>query len=243
MEFITAQWDAPKRVHALTTTRIGGVSEGVYQGLNLGDHVSDRECDVQTNRQQLTALLGLARRPQWLSQVHGVELVKAIDDGVKREADACWTDERGLACVIMTADCLPVFFSNREGSQVAVAHAGWRGLLNGVLEKTLSVFHDPADLHVWLGPAIGPNAFEVGRDVYEQFCSYSPEAQTAFTPLIDREGKYLADIYRLAALRLKHAGVIDVTSSDLCTYSDAERFYSYRRDGETGRLASLIWIE
>jgi YfiH family protein len=243
VKFIPAKWQAPSKVHALTTTRLGGVSQGVYQGLNLGDHVSDRIVDVQDNRQKLIAELNLTIPPQWLSQVHGTDLIQACGDGVRRQADGCWTDELGLACIVMTADCLPVFFTNSAGSKVAVAHAGWRGLLNGVLENTLKVFPDPSDLHVWFGPAIGPKAFEVGSEVYEQFCDSSLEAQSAFSKIDDTHNKYLADIYSLASQRLKKAGVVNITSSSLCTYSDAERFYSYRRDGETGRLASLIWIE
>jgi YfiH family protein len=243
MDFVTANWKAPKHVHALTTTRFGGVSQGVFAALNVGDHVSDLELDVRKNRELLSSSLKLSREPQWLSQVHGIELVQAQDDAVRREADACWTDEKGLACIVMTADCLPVFFSDSAGSKVAVAHAGWRGLLNGVLENTLSLYPDPSDVHVWFGPAIGPDAFEVGAEVREQFCDNSREASEAFKPVDSTHNKYLANIYELAAMRLRSQGVVNVSSSDLCTYSDSERFYSYRRDGQTGRLASLIWIE
>lgn len=243
MKFIKAQWQAPPHVKALTTTRLGGVSVGVYDGLNLGDHVSDQIEHVQKNRAMLSSELGLARPPQWLSQTHGTEIIKAIDDGVCRQADACWTDEKGVACVVMTADCLPVFFSDSAGNQVAVSHAGWRGLLNGVLENTLAVFDNPRDVHAWLGPAIGPNAFEVGAEVKDQFCDHHSEAITAFTVVDGDDNKYLADIYALARLRLQVAGLSDITSCDLCTYTDKDNFYSYRREGETGRLASLIWIE
>ncbi len=243
MKFVKAQWQAPDHVQALTTTRVGGVSQGTYKGLNLGDHVSDSVEHVQANRTLLSTELGLKRRPQWLTQVHGIEVVKAKDDGVCRQADACWTDEPGLACVVMTADCLPVFFTNIDGSQVAVAHAGWRGLLAGVLEETLSVFDQVSELHVWFGPAIGPNAFEVGPEVKSLFCDHDPDAEIAFSESAVGLNKYLADLYALARLRLLKAGVKNISSCDLCTYSDDDSFYSYRRDGETGRLASLIWIK
>lgn len=243
MDFVKANWKVPSHVRALTTTRLGGVSQGAFAALNVGDHVSDSESDVYKNRELLSAHLKLTREPQWLSQVHGIELVKAKDDAVRREADACWTDEKGLACVVMTADCLPVFFSDSAGSKVAVAHAGWRGLLNGVLENTLSLYPNPSDVHVWFGPAIGPDVFEVGTEVKEQFCDNSSAASAAFKPVALKQDKYMANIYALAEMRLRSQGVVHIASSDLCTYSDGERFYSYRREGQTGRLASLIWIE
>jgi len=243
VKFVKAKWQAPDHVQALTTTRVGGVSQGAYKGLNLGDHVSDTAEHVQANRTLLSTELDLTRHPQWLTQVHGIEVVKAKDDAVCRQADACWTDEPGLACVVMTADCLPVFFSNAEGSQVAVAHAGWRGLLAGVLEETLLVFDNVSELHVWFGPAIGPNAFEVGPEVKNLFCDHDPGAESAFSESAEDTNKYLADLYALARLRLSKAGVKNISSCELCTYTDEENFYSYRRDGETGRLASLIWIK
>ncbi|WP_299179858.1 peptidoglycan editing factor PgeF [uncultured Neptuniibacter sp.] len=243
MEFITANWDAPIRVKAVTTTRSGGFSTGGYAGLNLGDHVQDHPEIVSQNRALLLAELGLERQPQWLNQVHGTCLVKASDDGSVPEADACWSDEQGLACIVMTADCLPVFFADDQAKQVAVAHAGWRGLLDGVVEKTLEIFADPAKVHVWLGPAIGPDAFEVGPEVLDSFTRQMQQADSAFTPVPDTPEKYMADLYALARLKLEQQGVVHISGGDLCTYTDSERFYSYRRDGQTGRMASLIWIE
>lgn len=243
MQFITAQWHAPKQVKALTTTRLNGFSEAPFDSLNLGDHVEDDAARVAQNRTQLLQGLGLDRSPQWLQQVHGTEVIKASSDGVVHQADACWSNEAGQVCVVMTADCLPVFFTDKQGQKVAVAHAGWRGLLDGVLENTLEIFNDPEDVFVWFGPAIGPSAFEVGEEVLEQFAAKQPESKTAFAPVQGKLGKYLANIYKLAEMRLKRAGVSEISGCDLCTYTDQERFFSYRRDGKTGRMASLIWIE
>lgn len=245
MQFITPNWGAPGNIKALTTTRLGGVSGDVFSSLNLGDHVGDSAEDVAQNRLQLLQSLSL-EQAQWLQQVHSTKTVKAQTDGSVPEADACWSDEPGLACIVMTADCLPVFFCDSHGTQVAVAHAGWRGLLDGVLESTLAVFADMGSVHCWLGPAIGPNAFEVGAEVRGAFITQNSHAVAAFKPVVGKEHKYLADLYQLARLRLSLAGVPDtqISSCDLCTYTDAEqRFFSYRRDGQTGRMASLIWID
>ena len=246
MKLIRAEWSAPQTVHALTTTRLDGVSEGVFAGLNLGDHVGDDAQAVQENRARLLSALGLATAPQWLTQIHGTDIVKAQSDGIVRTADACWTEQTGQACIVMTADCLPVLFCNEAGTQVAAAHAGWRGLCNGMLEQTLNTFDDPSRVIAWLGPAIGPLAFEVGGEVREQFIQQQAEAEAAFTPSPTQpasENKWLADLYELARLRLKRAGVKQVTGGNYCTFTEQEYFYSYRRDGQTGRMASLIWIE
>ncbi len=240
MKLIHPQWPVSGRVQACVSTRLGGVSQGVFQGLNLGDHVGDDLQAVARNRQSLTEHLALERPAQWLQQVHGVDVIQARDDGQVRQADACWSDQPGLACVVMTADCLPVFFS--DGAKVAVAHAGWRGLVAGVLENTLAVFDRPERVHCWLGPAIGPEAFEVGAEVRQAFCAVHAAAEQAFVPRPGVTGKYFADIYALARLRLEAAGVASVSGGDFCTLNDAENFYSYRRDGETGRMASLIWL-
>lgn len=240
MKLIRPQWPVPDRVQACVSTRQGGRSRGVFQGLNLGDHVGDDPLAVAYNRAHLCEQLGLERPAQWLRQVHGVDVVQAADDGLVRQADACWSDQPGLACVVMTADCLPVFFS--DGEKVAVAHAGWRGLVAGILENTLAVFDQPERVHCWLGPAIGPKAFEVGAEVRAAFCAAQPGAERAFQARAEAPGKYLADIYVLARMRLEAAGVASVSGGEFCTLSDAENFYSYRRDGETGRMASLIWL-
>lgn len=242
MKLIAADWAAPDNIRAVVTTRIGGESAGPYSGLNLGDHVGDDPAVVAANRQLLIETLGLAQAPQWLSQVHGTHVIEAKDDLSVPEADACWSEEPGQPCVVMTADCLPVFFCDRQGKKVAVAHAGWRGLADGILEQTLSVFPDPGSVLAWFGPAIGPDAFEVGGEVREQFYHELPESVQAFKPS-PNQGKWLADIYLLARLRLQRAGVTGISGGDLCTFSDPDRFYSYRRDGVTGRMASIIWID
>lgn len=235
MQLIRPQWQADPRIQVAVTTRIGGVSLPPYDGLNVGDHVGDDPAAVASNRAQLLNGLGI-QHAQWLTQVHGVDCVKAQADGVVREADACWSDETSLACIVMTADCLPVVFS--DGQRVAAAHAGWRGLVNGVLEQTLAVFeHPPA---VWLGPAIGPQCFEVGNEVREEFCDHDAQAAIAFVPST-AQGKWLADLYQLARLRLQRAGVTQIAGGGFCTFTDSQRFYSYRRAPVTGRLATLIW--
>lgn len=243
MQRIIADWAAPTNVHALTTTRLGGVSIMPYAGLNLGDHVDDDPAAVAANRSQLMRELGLKQPPQWLQQVHGINVVEACADGSVPEADACWSDQPGQACIVMTADCLPVFFADQKGRQVAVAHAGWRGLADGVLEATLNCFDDPAQVMCWLGPAIGPQAFEVGGEVRTQFCDLLPASEQAFQPVAGKESedKWLADIYQLARLRLSAAGVAAISGGEHCTYTDSDLFYSYRRDGVTGRMASVIW--
>jgi len=238
---IAADWPAPDHISAFTTTREGGCSDGVYRSFNLGDHVGDVPESVADNRLLLSAQCVFSRPPQWLTQVHGTQLVKARNDGLVVEADACWSDEVGQPCVVMTADCLPVFFTNTRGNRVAVAHAGWRGLVDGVLEQTLTVFPDPSAVLAWLGPAIGPLAFEVGDEVRTQFCAVIEESAMAFVPS-DNPGKWMADIYQLARLRLNRAGVQRVSGGDYCTFSQAELFFSYRREGVTGRMASVIWI-
>ena len=241
MKLIAADWSAPKNIRAITTTRLGGYSVGPYAGLNLGDHVDDAPESVIKNRRQLVQELDLIKPPQWLNQVHGTEVIKAVGDGKTKQADACWTDEKDQSCIVMTADCLPVFYTDQQGSRVAVAHAGWRGLADGVLEQTLKVFSDPSKVIVWLGPAIGQQAFEVGGEVREQFCDLLAESAAAFVPSVNQD-KWLADIYQLARLRLNRAGVSKISGGSHCTATQSELFYSYRRDGVTGRMASVIWI-
>ena len=241
IDYLTPEWPAPPGVRAVSTTRIGGISKGPWQGLNLATHVDDDPADVLANRELLKMNLALPAQPRWLTQVHGrsvCELPVASDDC---EADAASTKQPGEVCVVMTADCLPVLFCDRSGSTVAAAHAGWRGLAGGVLEASLQAFDDPAEVMAWLGPAIGPESFEVGDEVREAFVSSHPRSETAF--VATRPGHWLADIYALARIRLADAGVKAVYGGGLCTFLDAERFYSFRRDQITGRMASLIWIE
>ena len=243
MKRIDATWSAPAHVHAFTSTRDGGVSLPPYDALNLGDHVGDEPQAVAANRERLLSSVGLITPAQWLSQVHGVEVVKAGAGEAIPTADACWTDQPGQACVVMTADCLPVCFS--DGKKVAVAHAGWRGLVSGVLEQTLAVFDDPSQVYVWLGPAIGPEVFEVGSEVKAAFEEAAPATSKsavndAFKPQ-PTEGKWLADIYQLARIRLGDAGVRWISGGDYCTYSDPQ-FFSYRRQSTTGRIATVVWL-
>ncbi|AHL35984.1 laccase [Pseudomonas brassicacearum] len=238
-DWLIPDWPAPGRVKACVTTREGGVSLAPFDSLNLGDHVGDDPAAVAENRRRLTDHFAIT--PAWLQQVHGIAVVEADPDQVAT-ADASWTATPGIACAAMTADCLPVLFCNRAGTRVAAAHAGWRGLANGVLEATLDSLEDPADeILAWLGPAIGPQAFEVGPEVREAFIAQLPQAAQAFVPS-HNAGKFLADIYALARLRLAARGVTAVYGGGLCTVTDS-RFFSYRRNPRTGRFASLIWIE
>ncbi|MFG6207144.1 peptidoglycan editing factor PgeF [Pseudomonas retamae] len=239
MNWLTPDWPAPASVRACVTTREGGVSEAPFDSLNLGDHVDDRPEAVAENRRRLTDHFSI--QPAWLQQVHGITVAQA-DPDVVATADASWTDKPGIACTAMTADCLPALFCDRAGTHVAAAHAGWRGLAAGVLEATLdSLDVAPEDVLVWLGPAIGPQAFEVGPEVREVFISQLPEAATAFVPS-NNAGKFMADIYLLARLRLEARGVTAVYGGGFCTVTDP-RFFSYRRASRTGRFASLIWLE
>lgn len=239
-QWLKADWPAPAWVRTCVTTREVGASQGAWKGFNLGDHVGDDPARVAFNRAELERELGC--RPAWLVQTHSTHVVQA-DPSQVLEADAAWTDQTGVACSIMTADCLPVLFCDRAGTRVAAAHAGWRGLLDGVLENTLhDLAIDSADVLAWLGPAIGPHAFEVGPEVRSAFVDVDPQAAAAFVPS-SRPEHYLADIYQLARQRLLACGVQSIGGGGYCTVADPARFYSYRRDGQTGRMASLIWLE
>lgn len=239
MHFIRPEWPAPANVHALVTTRVGGVSLPPFEGFNLGDHVGDDPAAVARNRATLRSCL--PAEPEWLRQVHGTAVAVASLDGGNREADASVAFAPDRVCAVLTADCLPVLFCDRQGTRVAAAHAGWRGLAAGVLEASVAAMRcDPAEILAWLGPAIGPRAFEVGEEVREAFVRDLPASAAAFVP--GQAGKWLADIYELARLLLARAGVRQVSGGGFCTYTDAERFYSFRRDKATGRMASLIWM-
>lgn len=244
LEMIRPDWPAPSHIAALTTTRIGGVSAEPFASLNLGDHVGDEPVVVAANRQSLReACVGL-QAISWLEQVHGTQIVEADAQRTQR-ADAQFTRDEAIACAVMTADCLPVLFCDRAGTQVAAAHAGWRGLCAGVLERTVDKFDAPSQLLAWLGPAIGPRNFEVGAEVREQFLAATPalnvQIERCFTAS-NKPGHYLADIYALARLRLQAAGVNAIYGGGWCTVADRTRFYSYRRDGRCGRMASLIYL-
>ena len=238
---ILPDWPAPANVGALVTTRGGGRSRGVFESLNLGDHVGDEAGAVAANRELVYQTIGV--RPVWLNQVHGTRVVDAAAvDGLAPEADAAVVRQPGLACTVMTADCLPVLFCDEAGTVVAAAHAGWRGLLAGVLESTVVSMNVPAKtLMAWLGPAIGPTAFKVGGEVRDAFIGVSVTAEIAFQPAAP--GKWWLDIYQLARQRLAGQGVTRVYGGGLCTVSDAERFFSYRREGQTGRMAAVVWLK
>jgi hypothetical protein len=238
--FLQPDWRAPASVRAVMTTRVGGVSVGPYAGFNLASHVGDDELSVVENRRLLRSSLSLPAEPAWFEQVHGVE-VAVLPGSVAQPADAVVTFKPGSVCAVLVADCLPVFLTNRDGDRVGVAHAGWRGLAAGVIEATVVALDcDPATLVAWLGPAIGPAAFEVGVEVLAVFTERDPGAAAEFRAA--REGRFLADLPALARRRLAACGVHSVHGGGLCTYSDPARFYSYRRDGATGRMAALAWL-
>lgn len=238
-DWLIPDWPAPAGIKACVTTRAGGISIAPFDSFNLGDHVDDDPAAVAHNRALLTSRLHT--QPAWLKQVHGINVVEASPTEVL-QADASWSQTPGVACTIMTADCLPALFCNRQGTQVAAAHAGWRGLAAGVLEAAVDSFADaPSEILVWLGPAIGPQAFEVGPEVRDAFIATHPETIEAFVPSVNA-GKFMADIYQLARMRLAAHGVKAVYGGGLSTYND-ERFFSYRRGARTGRFASLVWID
>lgn len=236
---ITPNWPAPANVKSLQTTRTGGVSTSPYDSFNLGSHVGDNPLAVSRNRMLLSPLL--PSEPLWLNQTHGLTVVDVAQAGCLPEADASVSTHPGAVCVVMTADCLPILLCNEQGSVVGAAHAGWRGLCDGVIESTVNAMKVPAPtLMAWLGPAIGPARFEVGDEVRAAFVAQQPQAAAAFVR--SASGKWLADLYQLARLRLDALGITRVYGGGLCTYSDPDHFYSYRRDGVTGRMGTFIWL-
>ncbi|MBP6124206.1 MULTISPECIES: purine nucleoside phosphorylase YfiH [Providencia] len=238
---IFPDWPQPKKVASCSTTRAGGVSLPPFDSLNLGDHVDDLPEAVSENRHRLISLAQLPQQPLWLEQVHGTTVLRLNEELLEsNQADAVYTNKIGQVCAVMTADCLPVLFCNKDGTEVAAAHAGWRGLCSGVLENTVAQFSCPSsEIMAWLGPAIGAEKFEVGVEVKEAFVNQSNELIAAFTASND---KYLADIYSLARLKLQAVGLSSIYGGTYCTVTDKNRFFSYRREGKTGRMASLIWI-
>jgi YfiH family protein len=239
-DWIVPDWPAPERVRSLITTRNGGVSRGACASFNVGLRTGDDPQAVAANRALLRARL--PQEPRWLKQVHGARVVAADGVTAPPEADASVARAPGTVCAIMIADCLPVLLADRSGSVVAAAHAGWRGLAAGVVEATVRAMEvAPAEVLAYLGPCIGPGAFEVGVDVYDVFVKNDPGAQRAFRPL--RPGKWLADLPELTRQALARAGVSLVHGKPQCTYADPQRFFSYRRDRSTGRMTALIWRE
>lgn len=238
-DLLIPDWPAPANVRALQTLRGGGHSAAPWASFNLGDHVGDEPLHVAANRADLRR--HLPAEPLWLTQVHGIAAVDAAKTSNSTVADAAYTHQPGYVCAVMTADCLPVLLCDRAGTAVAAIHAGWRGLVAGVIEATVDQMRIPGEqLMAWLGPAIGSAHFEVGDEVRDAFVGVDGEAANAFVAL--GGGKWLADLYALARQRLQAIGCVDIHGGNLCTYGDAERFYSYRRDKVTGRMASLIWL-
>jgi len=239
--WIVPDWPAPAHVRALTTTRKGGVSQGPYARMNLADHVGDDPAAVAQNRQRLQQQHELPGEPLWLQQVHGNTPVNALECGTAPAADASWCHQAGVVCAVLTADCLPILMCDRCGETIAAVHAGWRGLAAGVIGKTVRRMQVPAEnLLAWLGPAIGPQAYQVGDEVRDAFISHQDRASLAFQRIADG---WKADLYLLARQRLADCGVTAIYGGNHCTFREHEDFFSFRRDGATGRMASLIWLE
>lgn len=265
-----ADWPAPARVKAWVSVRDGGISHAPYSTLNLGTHVGDEPDAVAENRRRLAATLGLPAEPNWLTQVHGRRIVD-LDEQWSGSADGAVTGRTGVVCAVLTADCLPVLLAERNGSRVGIAHAGWRGLAAGVLEAAVAAMNTPpAELLVWLGPAIGPDAYEVGDDVRTAFVDADADADADAAAIADAgadadadaaaiadagadadaamafrpnaRGRWQADLYALARMRLQQLGVTSIHGGGSCTYSEPERFFSHRREAPCGRMASLIWL-
>jgi YfiH family protein len=243
-QWLVPDWPAPINIHAATTLRTGGVSQNAFFSLNPASHVGDNDECVGTNRQIIRNMLGLPSEPVWLEQIHSNRAVEALETGLLHQADASFSNQAGIVCAVMTADCLPLLVCSKDGLQVAAIHAGWRGLLAGVIRNTLIAMEANGcskDLLVWLGPAIGPDCFEVGSEVREAFLEKSMSFNDAFKQ--QGNDKWLADIYHLARIELATLGIVEIYGGSYCTFTEHERFYSYRRDAQTGRMATLIWRE
>lgn len=246
-DLIYADWPAPDNITALVTCRTNGASQTPYNGFNLAKHVGDNEKAVEQNRQLLIQHCDGLNRVQWLNQIHGTDTFVASIKDVVPDADASFTQETGLACAILTADCLPIVICDRQGTQVAAIHAGWRGLADGIIERTCEYFSIPNnELLVWFGPAISQPNYEVGTDVLQAFlASVDPklreEVRVEFSPNTQKPGHYFVDLYQIARIKFRHLGVNALYGGQFCSYADDARFYSYRRDGITGRMATLIY--
>ncbi len=248
LNLIKPDWPAPPSIVAFTTTRSGGISEGPYASFNLGHHVGDNPSHVNQNRQMLINSIKLPHEPIWLNQTHSKIIINLDDlnnqssETTLPNADGSYTTRPQQICAVLTADCLPVLLCNRTGTEIAAAHVGWRGCLAGILSEAVKQFRSqPSELMAWLGPAIGPEAFEVGPEVFEAFTDRHPKNKSAFIP--QTNGKYLANLYLLATLELNREGVTAVYGGDYCTYTDEGMFFSYRKSGgNTGRMASIIVI-
>ena len=241
-QFLHPDWPAPANVCATSTTRRGGVSTGAYASFNLAGHVGDDQARVMENRGRLRAEFQLPADPVWLNQVHGASVIDAATVPVDVEADGAHASRKHVVCAVLTADCLPIFICNRQGTEVGLLHAGWRGLASGIVEAGLRALRTPVEeLMVWFGPAIGAQAYEVGDEVRDAFVVTDSQAAAAFTA--GTPGKWYMDIYGIARLRLRAHGVRSIYGGEWCTATQGDLFFSYRRDGVTGRMASLIWLE
>ncbi|MGF1697588.1 peptidoglycan editing factor PgeF [Vibrio lamellibrachiae] len=243
MNVLVPNWNVPSCVKSVASTRIGGFSISPYEALNLGTHVGDEQSLVEKNRALFSQQAAMPSNPVWLNQTHSTTVIE-VSHATNQVLDADGTTTRSpnVVCSAMTADCLPVLLTNSSGSQVAAVHAGWRGLADGILENAIAQFDSSSDVIAWLGPAIGAEVFEVGEDVLTAFTSFDEQAELAFIPALD-DNKWLANMTMLATQRLNQLGVNNIYSSNLCTYQQKEQFFSYRRDGITGRQAVFIWIE
>ncbi len=241
MRCLTVSWPAPARVRAVFSTRLGGVSQGPWASLNLGGHVGDDPAAVATNRAAISNSLGLNTEPCWLEQIHSDILLDLDDPTCPRRGDAAITSTPGRVATVMVADCLPVLLCDRQGRQVAAVHAGWRGLAFELIHKTVKTFNaSPEELIAWLGPAIGPTAYGVGDSLRARFVALDARNADAFQQL---DQQWHLDLARIAELQLITAGVKTISASDICVHSDAQNYFSYRRDGETGRMAAMVWLE
>lgn len=238
MNWIKPDWPVISNIHAAVTLRSGGLSQGVFRSLNLADHVNDEPEKVIANRKIVSQMLKFPSEPIWLQQVHGNRVIKA-EKGIQLQlADASYTDLTDTVCAVLTADCLPILLASKDGTKIAAVHAGWRSLLAGIVANTINEM-GTIDVIAWLGPAIGASRFEVGKEVKEGFIKKNTKFAPAFK---EAQGtKYLADIYQLASIELASIGITEVYGGGFCTVSDEQRFFSYRRDGKTGRMATLIW--
>jgi len=239
LELIAPDWPAPPNVRAFATTRAGGVSKAPFDELNLGDHVSDDSAAVTKNRELLVDASGLPEQPLWLNQVHGNTVVEHASANAGTDADASWTAASGKVCAVMTADCLPLLLCNREGTRVAAVHAGWKGLEAGVIQNALEQFSG-SEVLAWFGPVISAPNYEIDQKIFDHFVQLAEGNEDAFE--FSRPGHYFFNLKMLARLILMRAGVTEIFDSRLCTFDDP-RFYSYRRDGKTGRIATLIWLD
>jgi len=245
--WIKADWPAPDFIKAGTTTRQRGKSTAPYASFNLATHVGDNLESVIQNRNQVRTGLSLSNQPQWLEQIHSTKVVLLPTNESLPKADAAYTTQKSVVCAVMTADCLPLLVTDTKGTCVAAIHAGWRGLADGIIASTVKKLPVKSELLlVWLGPAIGPEVYEVGEEVYDAFTRMDEEAKQAFKPVIkpaSAKQHWLFDIYSMAKLQLGRLGIANVYGGNFCTFNEKEKFYSYRRDGVTGRMASLIWID